>query len=388
MDDPQPGGPIAYAGEVAPVLGFQSGLLYYHQGWIGNLAIAITGVDYLSTFFPILTRPAPAGVSAIALIWLFAGINMFGPKWISRLVSVSVIGLLIPVVLTGTIGWFYFKSSLFMQNWNVAQDPNLHAIMSATVLCIWSFIGVESASVNAGLVKNPKRTVPLATLIGTGIAGLVYFSSSTVICGLFPSAKVAASGAPFALATGHMFGQWTLPIVSAVTAFACLACLGSWMMMVAQAGLRASQDGTLPPVFSEVNHKNISVKGILINALLMSPLMIVLMLISKGGSTQELFGRIISITVLLAIIPYFYSALQLIRLNRINQRKAPLQLLLSGAAIAFCFLAFSGAEHKTLVTAILVILGVLIYYVRKDRSNSEQQTTPPQTEKEKPHENH
>lgn len=50
MEDPQEGGPIAYSGEVAPILGYQSGLLYYHANWIGNLAIAITGVDYLSVF--------------------------------------------------------------------------------------------------------------------------------------------------------------------------------------------------------------------------------------------------------------------------------------------------------------------------------------------------
>ena len=48
MEDPQEGGPIAYAGEVSPILGYQAGLLYYHANWIGNVAIAITGVDYLS----------------------------------------------------------------------------------------------------------------------------------------------------------------------------------------------------------------------------------------------------------------------------------------------------------------------------------------------------
>ncbi|MGL5284205.1 MAG: amino acid permease, partial [Plesiomonas shigelloides] len=51
--NPQAGGPVAYAGEVAPIFGFQTGVLYYHANWIGNLAIAITAVSYLSTFFPI-----------------------------------------------------------------------------------------------------------------------------------------------------------------------------------------------------------------------------------------------------------------------------------------------------------------------------------------------
>ncbi|NCC52672.1 MAG: amino acid permease, partial [Spartobacteria bacterium] len=65
--DPQEGGPVAYAGEVAPIFGYQAGLLYFHAGWIGNLAIAITGVDYLSVFFPSLTSPIPAGIATIVI---------------------------------------------------------------------------------------------------------------------------------------------------------------------------------------------------------------------------------------------------------------------------------------------------------------------------------
>jgi cadaverine:lysine antiporter len=34
-------------------------------------------------------------------------------------------------------------------------------------------VGVESAAVSTGMVKNPKRTVPLATMLGTGLAGIV-----------------------------------------------------------------------------------------------------------------------------------------------------------------------------------------------------------------------
>ena len=40
-DNPQSGGPVAYAGEVSPILGYQSGVLYYHSNWIGNLSIAV-----------------------------------------------------------------------------------------------------------------------------------------------------------------------------------------------------------------------------------------------------------------------------------------------------------------------------------------------------------
>ncbi|CAH2873699.1 hypothetical protein SEN049275_38640 [Salmonella enterica subsp. enterica serovar Typhimurium] len=66
--NPQQGGPIAYAGEISPAFGFQTGVLYYHANWIGNLAIGITAVSYLSTFFPALNNPIPAGIACIALM--------------------------------------------------------------------------------------------------------------------------------------------------------------------------------------------------------------------------------------------------------------------------------------------------------------------------------
>ena len=44
-ENPQEGGLIAYAGEVSPILGYQTGVLYFHANWIGNLAIAITAVS-------------------------------------------------------------------------------------------------------------------------------------------------------------------------------------------------------------------------------------------------------------------------------------------------------------------------------------------------------
>lgn len=58
--NPQSGGPVAYAGEVSTAFGFQSSILYYNANWVGNLAIGVTAVSYLSMFFlPCRTRFPP-----------------------------------------------------------------------------------------------------------------------------------------------------------------------------------------------------------------------------------------------------------------------------------------------------------------------------------------
>ena len=53
--DPSPGGSYAYARRCfGPFLGYQTNVLYWLACWIGNIAMAVIGVGYLSYFFPIL----------------------------------------------------------------------------------------------------------------------------------------------------------------------------------------------------------------------------------------------------------------------------------------------------------------------------------------------
>ncbi|NZD25917.1 amino acid permease, partial [Escherichia coli] len=142
-------------------------------------------------------------------------------SWVSRLCTIGLVLILIPVVGTALFGWTHFDSALYSQNWNVSAGSDGHAVITAVLICLWSFVGVESAAVSSGMVENPKRTVPLATMLGTGLAGLIYVLSTQMISGMFPASEVAASGAPFALATTALFGSWTAPFVSAFTALAC-----------------------------------------------------------------------------------------------------------------------------------------------------------------------
>lgn len=136
--NPQQGGPIAYAGEISPAFGFQTGVLYYHANWIGNLAIGITAVSYLSTFFPVLNDPVPAGIACIAIVWVFTFVNMLGGTWVSRLTTIGLVLVLIPVVMTAIVGWHWFDAATYAANWNTADTTDGHAIIKSILLCLWA----------------------------------------------------------------------------------------------------------------------------------------------------------------------------------------------------------------------------------------------------------
>ncbi|HDI3293133.1 TPA: cadaverine/lysine antiporter [Vibrio cholerae] len=376
--NPQEGGPIAYAGEVSPVFGFQTGVLYYHANWIGNLAIAITGVSYLSVFFPVLNNPIPAGLATIASVWLFTLVNLLGGSWVSRLCTIGLVLILIPVVGTALFGWTHFDSALYSQNWNVSAGSDGHAVITAVLICLWSFVGVESAAVSSGMVENPKRTVPLATMLGTGLAGLIYVLSTQMISGMFPASEVAASGAPFALATTALFGSWTAPFVSAFTALACFTSLGSWMMLVGEAGKRAANDGNFPKVFGETDRNGVPKKGLLIASSMMTLLMLVLMFFSsETAHASDLFNQLTTDAVLLTMLPYFYSSINLIRFEGMTTRNT-FVMLFSGIASLFCMVALAGAEGSTLTATFIMSLIILMFYSKKAGLDKYLETHPQQ----------
>ncbi len=363
--NPQEGGPIAYAGEVSPVFGFQTGVLYYHANWIGNLAIAITGVSYLSVFFPVLNNPIPAGLATIAAVWLFTLVNLLGGSWVSRLCTIGLVLILIPVLGTAFFGWTHFDPAVYQQNWNVSAGTDNHAVITAVLICLWSFVGVESAAVSSGMVENPKRTVPLATMLGTAIAGVIYIASTQMISGMFPASEVAASGAPFALATTEIFGSWSAPFVSAFTALACFTSLGSWMMLVGEAGRRAANDGNFPKIYGETDKNGVPKKGLVLASIKMTVLMVVLTVFSsETAHTADLFNQLTTDAVLLTMLPYFYSSINLIRFEGMTTRNG-FVMFFSGVACVFCMVALAGAESTTLAATFIMSLIILMFYSKK-----------------------
>ena len=120
-------------------------------------AIGITAVSYLSTFFPALNNPVPAGIACIAIVWVFTFVNMLGGTSVSRLTTRPGAGA-DPVIVTATIGWHWFDVATYQANWNTSGTTDSHAVIKSILLCLWAFIGVESAAVSTGMVKT--RNVP------------------------------------------------------------------------------------------------------------------------------------------------------------------------------------------------------------------------------------
>lgn len=165
--DPSPGGSYAYARRCfGPFLGYQTNVLYWLACWIGNIAMVVIGVGYLSYFFPILKDPLVLTITCVVVLWIFVLLNIVGPKMITRVQAVATVLALIPIVGIAVFGWFWFRGETYMAAWNVSGTGTFGAIQSTLNVTLWSFIGVESASVAAGVVKTRNAMSLSPPLVG------------------------------------------------------------------------------------------------------------------------------------------------------------------------------------------------------------------------------
>lgn len=140
---------------------------YWVSIWCGNAAIAVAGVSYLSVFIPeIKDNYFLAGAISIAVIWFFTYINTKSIRSVGFVQLITTILKIIPLVTLGTVGFLYFNIENFTP-FNLSDQTNFNAITATAALTLWAFLGLESATIPSDKVRNPKRTIPLATILGT-----------------------------------------------------------------------------------------------------------------------------------------------------------------------------------------------------------------------------
>src|SRR6476660_4380048 len=107
------GGMSAYAEDAYGKSGyFIVFFLYFLSLAIGNVAIGISAVGYMASFFPWLaSTPVATTIGVIGLLWLTTVANFGGPSLTGKIGSLTVWGVILPVVFLSFAGWFWFKSN-------------------------------------------------------------------------------------------------------------------------------------------------------------------------------------------------------------------------------------------------------------------------------------
>jgi basic amino acid/polyamine antiporter, APA family len=316
---PADGGPYAYS-RVAfgNKLGFANAWSYWITAWAGNAAIAVGWVLYVEVFI----NKGQAKLWSILLVlvglWVPAFVNLSGLKNMGAWQVATTIMKFAALLFMSIVGLFYIKSANF-HPWNVSGNSDISAIGSGMAIALFSYLGVETASVAAKNVRDPDRNIPRATLLGTFASAVVYMLSLTAVFGIVSNHALQNSTAPFSTAVNTMFGGtfWG-NVMAAVVIISGIGALNGWTMVTAEMPRAAAQDGVFPERFERLNRRGVPAYGIVFSTVLASIVMIVNYLGSDG---QTVFTTLVLMTGITAAIPYAFSALAQIKWRIADQKK-------------------------------------------------------------------
>lgn len=302
---PETGGPYAFARSAfGDFAGFLAAWGYWIAIWSSLPAIALAVVDYMHVFVPGFGEvPLSNTIIALIAMWAVALANMLGVKEAGRLQLILVGTKLVPLLAVSLLGLLWVDWGQFTPI-NPSPLPFFLALSATAPLIMFAFAGMESATVPAGDVKNPRRTIAVATIAGTLIAVVIYVTGTMSTMGIIGLDALAKSNAPFADAATDIWGPVAGYIMAAAVILSSLAALNGWTLMMSQVPLAASRHGLLPKVFRELNRNGVAAKGIALSVSLSTA--ILLLQVSGAKALIEIYDFIVDLSMTVYMVPFVF----------------------------------------------------------------------------------
>lgn len=270
---------------------------------IGDVAIALTAVGYFCTFLNIKIGGLETALFTILFLWLTTLPNFWSSKVTGRIGAITIWGVIIPIIGTFTVGWFWFSPTTYAESWNPHNLTIFQALPQSLALTLWAFLGLESACANSDAVKNPEKAVPIAVLTATLFTAVIYILSTAVIGGIVPAHILADSAAPFGLVYSYMFNGTTGKVIELAMAIACVGSLLTWQFTSGQVCKSAADAGYFFQFFGKVTKRGAPIIGLLVIVIAQS--LFTLMTISP--SLNKEFNIIVDFTDVINVMPYVLS---------------------------------------------------------------------------------
>lgn len=357
-------------GYVQAGLGRFSGVVTAAAYWaaclVSVVAVAVAAAGYAAFVVPALAPAGPRMATTLMLIWMAVGVTWIGPRLVAGVQQWTLLLGLLPVLAAATAGWFWFDPQVFADSWNPQHFTLSAAVGKSTLAAFWAFLGLEAAAAIAGVVRDPARNVPRATLVGVALAGAIYVSACAVLMGVLSSERLAASNAPYGDAAGVILG---VGFGVGVAACAFLRASGSLTALVLETA-ETSRSGADEGAFLRVFRTRPGEAASATNLLFIGVLMTGLALMTATPRLADQFSVLANVTVLLCLFTYMLAAGSLASLSRrLASRPRALAALLCAVAIGACLAVISTARPVELAWSLAPLLAGALAFVQIRRES-------------------
>jgi amino acid transporter len=365
---PATGGPYAYTRMAyGDFPGFLIAWGYWISIWASLPVIAVAFAGAIFNLFPALQSRTLAVALTLGAIWSVVLVNLKGVKEAGIFAEITTYTKLIPFAAIALIGLFFIDTSYFAE-FNPSGKSLLGASAALAPLTMFAFLGLESATVPAGDVKDAKQTIPRSTVLGIGIATLLYVLGTIAVMGLVPRAQLVNSVAPFSDAAEVLWGPWGATTISVAVIVSAIGALNGWTLLMGQVPMAAARDGLFPPVFGALSAKGVPATGIVISAILAT--LLVLSQVAGPPGFSAFYNLVVGLSTMAAVIPYAFCALATGLVAAYAAGRGPVPRLTIIEVIAFIFSVFTlygcGAE-PVLYGVMMLVLGIPVFVWQRRR---------------------
>ena len=367
---PATGGPYAYTrmayGDFA---GFTIAWGLWISIWSSLPVIAVAFAGAMMNLFPSLHNRPMAVVLTLAAIWAVVLVNLRGVKEAGLFAQVATYTKLVPFAAIALVGLFFIDTSN-LSEFNPSGKSLLAASAALAPLTMFAFLGMESATIPAGDVIDPKRTIPISTVLGITIAALLYVFGTTAVMGLVPREQLIHSVAPFSDAARVIWGDWGAAVISIAVIISALGALNGWTLLMGQVPMAAARDDLFPPAFARLSRNGVPAIGIIISAIFAT--LLILSQVAGPPGLKTFYDLVVGLSTMAAVIPYAFCALATGLVAANVAGGGPVPRLGPIEVIAFVFAVFTlyGCGAKAvLYGTIMLVLGIPVYVWQRRRAS-------------------
>jgi basic amino acid/polyamine antiporter, APA family len=243
------GGLYAYI-EVAfgPLIGFVSGLLLWAGMTAAVSAVAVFLGDAVAALAPSLGSTMMHTLVIVTVLVALGGLNILGVGNATRfniVMTIAKIAPLVVIIFAGVVG--RHGSPLA-----IAHAPAAGKLARGSVLLIFAFLGVESALVPSGEVRDPARTVPRALTLALAAIVLLYLGVQLVTQSALGPALATAKN-PVADAAGSLLGPNGRTMILVGTVVSMFGYVSGMTLAVPRILYAFSRDGFIVKSLASVN---------------------------------------------------------------------------------------------------------------------------------------
>ena len=258
-------------------------------------------------------------VFSLVALTLATLMNIFGLNVGTWLHNVGALSMWIPagiIIAMGGIAWHRYGAATPFTLHSMTPSTHLKDVIFWSVL-IYAFTGCEAASLMGGEIKNARRAIPRALLIGGATVALCYMVGTISVLVALPSSEVGnLEGLMQAITkTADRIGfQEIIPFTAFLIMLSNVGAAGAFLAAVARLPFVAGIDRFLPPAFGALHPRWKTPWVGLLTQFVFGALFIFLG--QAGTSIKGAYDVLVSMGVITYFIPYLYLFAAMFKLQR------------------------------------------------------------------------